>query len=371
MTKFLNNLVLTGKNVLEKTLRDASFLGPYDVIENVQLLDKQGISCEMYSLTIRFNNFNEKKDYILRIYKPENVENAIKEFKLLKTLKKVKVPVPAAYYFEENNPVLNITFMIMEKIEGKQVAHFLNDEIRAKELVDMLAEALVDVHRVDVVSFSFLNQSTLAYETKQREMFTKLFFIKKSWNLFFAFSSVNIKRFVKATKKLETIKPKKSNQVLLHMDYDHENVLFSNSNCVIVDWTEASIGDPAYDVAWAYHMLTIDGLGNKKLGEFFVQCYEKRSGQKLENLTFYKDFIALKMASYYGLNPFGKGSPSWIFINLVDNLFGNMVGKIAKFLHLRKLKTIRTVKNKPKSVWDDIRYVQEYFLQYFESRNGD
>lgn len=361
-----DNYLYTLENILEKSLKKAGLINPCEVVENVNLLGKQGISCEMYSFTVKSHNKPIKNSFILRLYELKNTKNAIKEYKLLKTLKTYGVPVPIAYYFEEHNPMLNKPFMVLEKINGEQAGDFFDDNERVKEIIDKMAEALVDVHNIKLAKFSFMNENR-SFLTQENTILKEFFFLIKVHLSFFAFSPIEIKRFVKVVKKINSLKSKRfQSAVLLHMDYDHENVLLSNSKCVIIDWTEASIGDPAYDVAWAYHMLTISDKTKLNLGNHFVDCYKKHSKVKLNNLTFYKDLVALKMASYYGLWPFGSANVLRLYLNLVDQVFGNIFGRLIKRLYLRKLQNIRNVKNKPKSVWDDINSVQQYFLQYFK-----
>lgn len=360
------NYLSTLRNIVEKSLKEAELINPFDVVENINLLSKQGISCEMFSFAVKSENKLIKNIFILRLYKVKNTKNAIKEYKLLKILKECGAPVPIAYYFEEHNPILNKPFMVLEKIKGEQAGNYFDDNERAKEIIDKMAEALVDVHNVKLTKFNFVNENH-TFLRQENNLLKEFFFLQKVHLLFFAFSPIEIKRFVKIVKKIDSLKSKSfQSAALLHMDYDHENVLLSDSKCVIIDWTEATIGDPAYDVAWTYHMLTISDKTKQDLGNYFVNCYKKHSKVKLNNLVFYKDLVAFKMASYYGLCPFGSANVLRIYMNLVDQLFGNVFGRLIKNLYLHKLKNVRNVKNKPKSVWDDIIGVQQYFFQYFE-----
>lgn len=361
------NSVCTLKNLLAKSLKAAGLINSFEIIKNVHLLDKQGISCNMYSFSIVSINKNVQKNFILRIYQRKNIENAIKEFKLLNLLKAYGAPVPVAYYFEKNNDVLNQPIMILEEINGKQASEFFNSDLSARKTIDKMAEALVSIHAINLIKFDFLTKNRYSFELKEKKLLHLFFLIKRTPTFLFFFSSFYVKRFVKSLKKIDFLTHNKKHLVLLHMDYDPENVILTNSKCVIVDWSEASVGDPAYDVAWTYHMLAIADKEHRDLAHYFVNSYKKYSNFQLKNLNYYKDIVALNLASYYGLCPFGHAKDSIIFLNLVDQIFGNIFGRFSKRLHLQKLKTIRTVKNKPESVWDDIEDVQQYFLQYFET----
>jgi len=54
----------------------------------------------------------------------------------------------------------------------------------------------------------------------------------------------------------------------------------------VIDWEEASFGDPAYDVAYALLDLYISGY--KDVAGIFLKTYETLLGKKVDNLAFWK-----------------------------------------------------------------------------------
>ena len=62
---------------------------------------------------------------------------------------------------------------------------------------------------------------------------------------------------------------------LLHGDYraNFNVVTTKNSRMVVIDWEDAEIGDPAYDVAMAYIRAQADF--GKKTADRFAQKYSK------------------------------------------------------------------------------------------------
>jgi aminoglycoside phosphotransferase (APT) family kinase protein len=89
----------------------------------------------------------------------------------------------------------------------------------------------------------------------------------------------------------------------------------TNSGPIVIDWEGASLGDPAYDVGWAYHVILLEGQAMidhrfvklKKqqafridLRERFLECYENSNG-KVPNLRFYKNLAAIRLLTVLDL----------------------------------------------------------------------
>ena len=125
----------------------------------------------------------------------------------------------------------------------------------------------------------------------------------------------------------------------------------------------AVVGDPSFDVANTYHVLKLLRKTSKvDLGEYFVECYGKHSGQKLANLQFYKDMSALKFASWFLLLPFEPNIPS-IFTRLVKSLF--FIGRVGYSFHKQSLQ--RSLNRQHSVDQRTIEYFQNYIVQYLEA----
>ncbi len=76
---------------------------------------------------------------------------------------------------------------------------------------------------------------------------------------------------------------------LLHGDYRaHFNIVMTkNSKMVVMDWEDAEIGDPAYDVAMAYTRARAD-FGEKTADRFIQEYLKYFDGNISERLFFYK-----------------------------------------------------------------------------------
>jgi len=346
-------------------------------VRDIHSLKEQGASSVMYSfvLTYVLEGLKQRKDFVLRMYRQGREENGSKEFAVLKALKKYNLPVPAAYYFEADNRIMGKPFMIMEKIVGKGASHYLNNEVNAQIIIDKMARILARVHRVDPDCIQNSNVLREQYELKQRRLLEIRFFIKKSCMNFLGFSPLRQRRFVTAVKRLEEVKPKKFRPAILHLDYEPDHILVSNRRLTIVDWGEASVGDPAFDVGWAYHKLRLGReMVKVDLGEHFVKSYEEYTGQRLVNLQFCKDMAVLELACNCGLSPFPiftRLTGKFDHGRLVDLIFGNVFGSLLRAVYSHRKQRVMAAhhlntRNNIYSNIDWIAYLQSYAIQYLE-----
>ncbi|MGQ8872558.1 phosphotransferase [Paenibacillus sp. TSA_86.1] len=54
---------------------------------------------------------------------------------------------------------------------------------------------------------------------------------------------------------------------LIHGDYNLGNIVEMNGKYTIIDWTNGQYGDPRYDMAWSFFLITI--YNGEKYGEFY------------------------------------------------------------------------------------------------------
>jgi aminoglycoside phosphotransferase (APT) family kinase protein len=321
----------------------------------------------MYSFYGTFASECDKKTeaFILRLYKKEeDAEKGRKEFAILNALKAQNLPVPTVYCFEENCEVLGKPFMIMQRIMAKDISHYLNDEKNAQAIVEKMAKCLVKIHNADISYIKNSNILRQHYELKQQRLLETRFFINTHCMRFLGFSPLPQRRFIAAVKKLGFVEPKKVCSTLLHLDYEPNHILELDGQFIVIDWGEAGIGDPASDVAWTYHKLRLERENAKvDLGEYFVKCYEKYSGQKLVNLQFFKDNAAIDMAEWSGLSPFCASSFQ-NYARLMSLFFGDIVGEVIRTRDISKLQ--KYMEGHHTSVWTNIRYIQSYALRYLE-----
>jgi len=280
-------------------------------VRNLCRLKTQGASTEMYSFHVRYSLVGMKHQtaLILRMYK-FGEETGRKEFAVLKALKEQKIPVPSAYSIETNREIMGKPFMIMEAIFGKSASNFLHDRTTALLTVDRLAESLAMVHKLDPSCIDYPGLFTEQYSFAQRQLAHARNLIKHKCRT--SLPPIRPRRYLDAVERLKKVERARFRPTLLHMDFTPDHVLMTKDGPVIIDWADANVGDPAYDVGWAYHILMWVGrrqIDHKivegpttvglDLREHFVRCYEKYIGHKLANLEFYKALAPLKLALYF------------------------------------------------------------------------
>ena len=326
----------------------------------------QGRSSVTYSFLSTFflQGSKHQKEFILKVYNEGNQEKGRKEFALLNVLKEQKLPVPTAYYFEDENTVYGKAFMIMERIKAKNASFYLHTEESTKQIVKKMAECLARIHGAELDFIKNFDVLRKQYELKQKWLSEIRFFTNKRCMGFLGFCPPPQRRFIATVKQLGYMEPKKVYPTLVHLDYEPNHVLVLNGRCIVLDWGEASIGDPAYDVSWTYHKLRL-GRERAKLdaGEYFVKCYEKHIGQKLVNLQFFKDMVAIEIASWCGLSPF-YANRSKNYRKLLALFFGDFVGEVTRQMHIRNLRS--RMAGHHTDVWSNINYIQSYALRYLE-----
>jgi aminoglycoside phosphotransferase (APT) family kinase protein len=334
-------------------------------VHHLRLLTHQGMSSEIYgfilsySLQGSFHNDN----LILRLYNKGFETTGFEEFTLLQVLKEQHFPVPNVYYYEDKDSILQKSFVIMEKIDGNPASKFLNDEPSALIIVDKMAEALHELHKLNPRCLRNFDSLKEKYDFDQERLLKLVAWIKRVPMSFFSFLTYYQKRFIRAVRSLEKLEPKKFQYAILHNDYEPNHVLFINDQYKIIDWHLAVVGGPSFDVANTYHELELlENSFKVHLGDYFVQCYEKHSGQRLANLQFNKTMSALRFASWFLLFPFEPNVFS-VFTSLVKNsLFIEKVG-----YNLRKRYRQHSLNQQHSSGQKPLEYFQNYVVRSLEN----
>lgn len=329
----------------------------------------QGRSSVAYSFHITYNEKGHKqsKQLFLKVYNNKTIESGRKEFNILKKLKQLGLPVPTAYCFEENNEILGRPFIIIEKIIGKNASVFFDDKKNAENIVKKMAKCLVAVHKVDPNSIENSNTLQEQYNIKQHRILKTRQFINEKCMNFLGFCPPYQRRLIAALKKLEIAAPLKTEPSLLHLDYEPNHIIVNdNKKCIITDWGEANIGDPAYDVAWTYHKLKLESHTTKiDLSDWFVEQYKKQGGRNLVNLKIFKDNVAIEMARWCGIPIFCENDFK-NYVKLSSLLFGDIIGEFKRRQYVHKKAQIMKSHHTP--IWTNIKYIQNYAFQYLEEK---
>ena len=267
---------------------------------------------DVYSITLTYmeggteknrnlvlKTYLENIDPVLETYiHTEDLRKCFREFQALKSLWGIGFPVPDVYTIECDCRFLGYPFVIMQKEEVIQKS--------INELVDNFALTLANLHNLkiaelginvvrspeDMCGFArrwpvhFKNYLNL--ETKHDKR------LKEDFNRALSWLNSNVSK---------NCCPK---YCLLHGDYHPGNVCATkNSRLIVLDWDSIEIGDPAYDVGYAYHFLKFfsnpeNPNSAEKIAERFISEYNKNfHGDISPRLGFYKMVGVLGTSIYY------------------------------------------------------------------------
>jgi len=254
-------------------------------IKDLRPYERQGLSNKIYLLRIEIDH-ELADDLILRLYGGDG-DKASREFRIMRFLRSRELPVPMAYVLECSGKVLGKPFIIMERIR-----HIAANNVY--ETIEAAARSLVQIHDLDPSELTSIIKPKGYYP--QRE-FNGL----KAIILISAFSTLRLPiAYLKYWGYANDLKdrPVEPRLRLIHGDYGFDNIIYAAGRAYVVDWESADIGDPTFDVAYAYNFLDFDdemaGRHEEKLSDRFLESY-RRYGGTIRELHFYRRLAALKV----------------------------------------------------------------------------
>ncbi|MGQ9597208.1 MAG: phosphotransferase family protein [Thermoproteota archaeon] len=290
-------------------------------IIGLNLHEKQGLSNKIYLMRVKIAN-KSVETLILRLY--DGGGKAAREFELLNLLWSKSLPVPKAYAFDESNRTLGKPFIIMERIEQTPLKE-------GRNLIEAAALSLAKIHAIAPNELKGILEKRGDYPKRELEGLKFL-----STALIFT----TVKPPSSLIRCLRYIGPLGKNlsegrALLIHGDYNFDNMIYSNGKAYIVDWENAEIAEPTFDIAYFCNFLDFsEGLEGRIEGELssrFLGEYERHGGI-VKELELYRKLAALKLL---------------IFLDVLSskNLFSLLTRSYTKFRDLKtshlmeKLKT--------------------------------
>lgn len=238
--------------------------------------------------------YNENVSLWLKMYRHgEDVRQYIREFQALRSLTRVGFPVPAVYLCECDSFFLGYPFLII-----------------AKETVRQESDSKLDYFSATLARLHNLNPAELGIKS--------LRFPKDR----FAFArerQICLKHFLNETRHYRDLKKDfdyairwlESNAddnncpqyCLIHGEYHPNHTIITNDKVLkVIDWEGVQIGDPAFDVGYAYHLVKFmcneeKSNSGERAAEHFVSEYTKNfQGDISRRLEFYKVVGSLGLA---------------------------------------------------------------------------
>jgi len=200
------------------------------------------------------------------------------------------VPVPKVYFADAEGKIANRPFLLIQMVKGELFSSLLKKG-KGREFVESLARSLHKFHSVR------LNDPNMKLERKTlREEISDLKILAAAL-LAFSMSPVTFRRVYKALSRISRM-PFKGNQLaLLHGDCSPENAVYCDGILYLIDLESVYVGDPAFDVGYAYHFIKFSTPYDPGLADHFLKTYEALHG-KIVNLEICMRLAALKLAVF-------------------------------------------------------------------------
>jgi aminoglycoside phosphotransferase (APT) family kinase protein len=271
-----------------------------------------GISNDIFSLSLTYLDGRtlQNRDLILKTYldninpvmkayiHDEDLRKCLREFRVMRSLGRIGFPVPEAYLCECDSRFLGYPFIIMQKEELIQKS--------INEIVDGFASTLASLHnlKVDEIEIAFLRTPEDKYAFARRWPI--------HFNHYLNLETKHDKRLKKDfSLAIHWLNSNISNNYcpqycLLHGDYHPGNICVTKaSRMIVLDWDSIEIGDPAFDVGYAYHFIKFfsdpkNPNSAERAADRFVSEYVRNfHGDISRTLAFYKVVGILGTSIYY------------------------------------------------------------------------
>jgi aminoglycoside/choline kinase family phosphotransferase len=242
-----------------------------DVIENVEKLTGDASTRKYYRI------WTSKKSYVACLDNPITDVNEEPTFlKLQRVLHTEKVRVPlihdkelgTGYILEED--LGDVTFL-------KEISHIENLDEEYNFYIKAI-DLMASIHKIDTNKYKGESFTKLAFDTEKlyAEMeFTKKYFLKAYLGL-----DVESEDITKLYKKLFTMCETLSSQprTLVHRDYHSRNLMIKDGEQVVIDFQDARMGTPLYDLVSLLEdcYYQIDNENKKRLIEYYFNTYFKK-----------------------------------------------------------------------------------------------
>ncbi len=229
------------------------------------------------------------------------------QFRVLRCLENTAVPVPRAYFLEEDSSALGAPAIVMERVPGVCPSPWSSDGRRFYEeaaqrgvLPDSFTDALIALHTADwrAAGLEFLGVPKLGTDFGLSEI--------AKWRRLIELSGIQPHPVMTDVLGwLEADVPATDQLVLVHGAYRTGNFLIHEDRVsAILDWETEVIGDPMYDVAYVLSELNREGselLSNLVERDRFFERYQAGTGFVIdeEKCTYYQVLYAMRTAAFW------------------------------------------------------------------------
>lgn len=171
-----------------------------------------------------------------------------REYRVMKAIESVGVPVPPLLSLCEDSNVLGTPFYLMEYVSGRLFKNPSLEEVpveQRKELYFALVDTLTAIHSVDIDRVGLNDFGRHGnYILRQTERWSKQYMASKTRE---------IPSMDKLMQWLPNNAPGNARTTVVHGDYRMDNVIFDDAKPQVIsvlDWELSTLGDPLSDLAY-------------------------------------------------------------------------------------------------------------------------
>jgi aminoglycoside phosphotransferase (APT) family kinase protein len=293
--------------------------GAEDVrVSGVKIPSASGLSAEtvMFDASWRENGVERSEGLVARV-QPSGPAvfpsyHLDVEYRVMKTLgEHTSVPVPRAFWQEDDPSVLGAPFLVMGRVDGRipaddppftatgWVLELTADEQAA--LCENALQVLAALHAVDhrELGLDFLDRPQLGEQPLDQQI--------AYWERTFAWAAEGEPNptIEAAFEWIRANRPTGEPVVLSWGDARIGNMLFAGDHSVagVLDWEMVALGSPELDLAWWLFLLRhhTEGIGAPlppgfPTAEATVARYQELTGHEVKHLHFYEAFSGLRLS---------------------------------------------------------------------------
>jgi hypothetical protein len=262
-----------------------------DIVENIEKLTGDASTRKYYRI------LTPSTSYVACLDNPIIDPNDEPTFlKLQRVLFNEKVRVPlildkdlgTGYLLEED--LGDVTFLK----DIAQIANRNEEYDYYKKAIDLMAA----IHAVDIHKYKDESFVKLAFDTEK--LFAEMEFTKKYFLKMYLGLDVTTSRIAALYKKLYDVCYTLSNEprVLVHRDYHSRNLMIKNGEQVVIDFQDARMGTPLYDLVSLLEdcYYQIDAQNKKKLISYYFTTYYKQMDvtKSLDHFMYIYDLMTIQ-----------------------------------------------------------------------------
>lgn len=262
-----------------------------DLVENIEKLTGDASTRKYYRI------WTTKKSYVACLDNPTTDSQEEPTFlKLQRVLHGENVRVPlihdkelsTGYILEED--LGDVTFL-------KEIA-LVRDLKGEYEFYIKAIDLMASIHKIDITKYKDENFTKLAFDTEKlyAEMeFTKKYFLKMYLGLDVSSTAIEI-LYARLYEMCFTLSSEP--RTLVHRDYHSRNLMIKDGEQVVIDFQDARMGTPLYDLVSLLEdcYYQVDDSNKKNLIDYYYNTYYKKfdSAKSFEQFKSLYDMMAIQ-----------------------------------------------------------------------------